>query len=137
MADVKIRFVNMDKSEALEQYTREHIQSLTHRLDGRHGTHKSIEVRFCLDAKDSRGHIRDTEAMISYHYPGIAETFHVRKHDPDPHRALIEAIHALEVVVQKATDKMRNGRHNIGKSKRSVDELKNPEYYNAPRAEGT
>lgn len=134
MAEVKIRFVNMDRSLALEDYTREHIQSLTHRLDGRHGSHKMIEVRFSLDAKDSRGRIRDTEAMISYHYPGISETFHVRKHDPDPHRALIEAIHALEVVVQKATDKMRNGRHYIGKSKHSVQDLKNPDY-NSPEPE--
>lgn len=128
MADLKIRFVNMDRSEALEEYTREHIGALLRRLDGRPGSNKYIEVRYCIDAKGSEGQIRDTEVMISYKYPGISEAIHVRKHAPDPHHALIEAIHATERVVQKATEKIESGRHTVGKSNQSIDELKNPEF---------
>lgn len=131
MVDLKIRFVNMDRSLALEEYTREHIQALLRRLDGRPGNSKYIEVRYCIDARGAAGNTRDTECMITYKYPDLHDSIHVRKHAEDPHHALIEAIHATECVIQKATVKMQGGRRTVGKTNHSVESLKNPDFDDA------
>lgn len=127
MSEINFRYVNLDRSEALEQYTYEHMQNLLRRLDGRHGGAKDIEVRFSLENRGTQGQIKDCEVMISYRYPGLSEAIHVKKHGTDIKLVLIEAIHATEVVIHKATEKFEGGRHHIGKSKKSVRDFKRAE----------
>lgn len=110
MANIKIRFVNFDRSEALETYTEEHMHNLVTRIDRRPGETKSIEVQFRLDNKAVFGTVKDSEVMISYKYPGLKNIFHVKKHGKDLRKALIEAIHAMETLIQKATEKSEGGR---------------------------
>lgn len=120
MANLKIRFINFEKSLALETYTEKHIGSLTRRLNFRPGLNKSIEINFKLDAKAPYGTVKNNEVMISYKYPGIAETFHVKKKGNDLRVVLLDAIKATETVIRRASEKMESGRRTLGKTKKSV-----------------
>lgn len=124
MAQLKIRFVNFDRSVALEAYTRKHIESLMRRLDRRPGKTKSIEIQFKLDAKAPLGTIKNSEVMISYRYPGVKKILHVKKMGTDLRKVLNEAIHAAETVIQRTSEKSESGRRTIGKSKRFVRALR-------------
>lgn len=125
MAQLKIRFVNFDRSEALETYTRKHIESLMRRLDRRPGETKSIEVQFKLDAKAPLGTLKNSEVMISYRYPGVKKILHVKKTGADLRKVLSEAIHAAETVIQRTSEKSESGRRTMGKSKRFIRDLRN------------
>ncbi len=120
MAQLKIRFVNFDRSEALEAYTKKHLGSLSRRLDRRPGGPKSIEVQFKLDAKAPLGSLKNSEVMISYRYPGVKNILHVKKNGTDLRQVLIEAIRTTETVIQKASEKSESGRRNLGRTKKSV-----------------
>lgn len=124
MAQLKIRFVNFDRSEALEDYTRKHVESLMRRLDRRPGKTKSIEVQFKLDAKAPLGSLKNSEVMISYRYPGVKKILHVKKTGMDLRIVLNEAIHAAETVIRRTSEKSESGRRTVGKSKRFVRDLK-------------
>lgn len=125
MSEITFRYANMDRSEALEQYTYEHMQNLLRRLDGRHKGPKDVEVRFEVSNRDSQGQIKECEVMITYRYPGLSEPIYVKKSGMDIKYILVDAIHTTETVVQKETDKFEGGRHNIGKSKRTIDDIQN------------
>ena len=124
MAQLKIRFVNFDRSVALENYTRKHLNDLLRRLDRRPGGPKSIEVQFKLDAKAPLGSLKNSEVMIRYRYPGVKNTLHVKKTGIDLRKVLVAAIRATETVIQRASEKSEGGRKTIGKSKRFVRSLK-------------
>lgn len=124
MSDVKIRFVNCEKSLALESYTRKHVSGLLRRLDRRHGKSKSLEVQFKLDAKAPLGILKNSEVMISYRYPGIQKILHVKKMGVDLRIVLIEAIHAIQSMIQKESEKSEGGRRTLGKSKKTVRSMK-------------
>lgn len=124
MTKIKIRFVNFDRSLALEDYTEKHIANLVRRLDRRPGETKSIEVQFKLDARAPLGTVKNSEVMISYKYPGVKNILHVKKNGTDLRKVLIEAIHATETVIQRATEKTEGGRRTLGRTKRSVRRLK-------------
>lgn len=124
MAQLKIRFVNFDRSAALETYTRKHIESLMRRLDRRPGETKSIEVQFKLDAKAPLGTLKNSEVMISYRYPGVKNILHVKRQGIDLRRVLMEAIKTTEVLIQRATEKSEGGRRTLGKSKRRVRDIR-------------
>lgn len=123
MANLKIKFINFDKSAALETYAEKHVGSLVRRLDKRPGQSKSIEIHFKLDAKAPYGTVKNNEVMISYKYPGIAETFHVKKKGNDLRIVLVDAIKATETVIRRASEKMESGRKTLGKIKKSVKTL--------------
>lgn len=123
MANLKIRFINFDKSPALETYAEKHVESLVRRLDSRPGQSKSIEVHFKLDAKAPYGTVKNNEVMISYKYPGITKIFHVKKKGIDLRVVLMDAIRATETVIRRASEKMEGGRKTLGKTKKSIREL--------------
>ena len=123
MADLKIKFINFDKSPALETYTAKHIGSLVRRLNARPGQSKSIEIHFKLDAKAPYGTVKNNEVMIAYKYPGIANAFHVKKKGNDLRVVLLDAIKATETVIRRASEKMESGRDKLGKNKKSVRTL--------------
>ncbi|OFZ31392.1 MAG: hypothetical protein A2622_02060 [Bdellovibrionales bacterium RIFCSPHIGHO2_01_FULL_40_29] len=124
MAQVKIRFVNFDRSTALETYTEKHVENLLRRIETRHGDSKSIEVQFRLDNRASLGTIKNSEVMISYRYPGIKKILHIKKQGSDLRKVLVEAIRATEGMIQRASEKSEGGRRKLGKSKHSVRELR-------------
>jgi hypothetical protein len=124
MAQLKIRFVNFQKSDALEVYTKKHIENLMRRLDRRPGASKSIEVQFRLDAKAPLGSIKNSEVMISYRYPGIKNIFHIKKNGTDLRKVLVEAILATEKTIRRESEKAEGGRRTLGKSKRTIRELR-------------
>ena len=124
MAQLKIRFVNFDRSIALENYTQKHIESLLRRLDRRRGESKSIEVQFKLDAKAPLGSLKNSEVMISYRYPGIQNILHVKKMGIDLRKVLNEAIHAAETLIQRKSEKSEGGRRTLGRSKRLVRNIR-------------
>ncbi len=124
MAQIKIRFVNFDRSEALEEYTQKHMEGLSRRLDRRPGKTKSIEVQFKLDAKAPLGSLKNSEVMISYRYPGVKQILHVKKTGTDLRKVLIEAIKATETVIRRTSEKSETGRRTLGHSKRNVRNLK-------------
>ena len=120
MANFKIKFINFDKSEALEVYAHKHIGSLERRLDLRAGQNKSIEIHFKIDAKAPYGTVKNNEVMISYKYPGIAKPFIVKKKGTDLRAVLLDAIKTTETVIQRASEKKESGRNMLGKNKKSV-----------------
>lgn len=124
MAKIKIRFVNFDRSLALEDYTEKHIANLVRRLDRRPGETKSIEVQFKLDARAPLGTIKNSEVMISYRYPGVKNILHIKKNGTDLRKVLIEAIHATETVIQRASEKSEGGRRTLGKTKKSIQKFR-------------
>ena len=124
MAKLKIRFVNFDRSPALETYTQKHIASLVRRIDRRPGESKSIEVQFKLDARAPLGTIKNSEVMISYKYPDLKKVLHVKRTGTDLRQVLVEAIRATETAIQKASEKMEHGRRKVGRSQRNVREFK-------------
>lgn len=127
MAQLKIRFVNFDRSPALETYTQKQVENLMRRLDRRVGQTKSIEVQFKLDAKAPLGTLKNSEVMISYRYPGMKKILHLKKTGVDLRKVLNEAISATENVIQRATEKSESGRRTLGKTKRLVRDLKRSE----------
>lgn len=110
MANLKIRFINFARSEALEEYTEKHIHSLLNRLERREGTMKSIEVQFKMDARAPFGQVKNSEVMIAYRYPGIKEILHIKKQGADLRKVLVEAIHAAETLIQKKTERRESNR---------------------------
>ena len=124
MAQLLIKYVNFERSTALEEYTDKHITGLMRRLDRRGGKSKSIEVQFRLDAKAPFGSLKNSEVMISYKYPGAKKIIHVKKMGIDLRKVLIEAIEATEKVIRRISEKNETGRRTIGKTKRSVRALK-------------
>lgn len=123
MTQVQIRFVNFDRSEALEFYTEEHMKGLLKRIERRPGESKSVEVQFKQEAKAPLGSLKDCEVMISYRYPGIKKILHIKKHGADIKKVLIEAIRATESAIRRSTEKSESGRKTLGKSKLKVREL--------------
>lgn len=124
MAQLTIRFVNFERSTALEAYTRKHIEGLMRRLDRRAGAAKSIDVQFKLDAKAPLGSLKNSEVFISYRYPGLKSVIRVKKNGVDLRQVLIEAIDSTEKVVRRNTEKSEAGRRTLGKTKRTVRALK-------------
>ncbi|MBK9324325.1 MAG: HPF/RaiA family ribosome-associated protein [Bdellovibrionaceae bacterium] len=124
MAQLKIRFVNFERSIALEEYTQKHIEGLMRRLDRRPGQTKSIEVQFRLDARAPLGTLKNSEVMISYRYPGVKKILHVKKTGADLRKVLNDAIHAAETVIQRESEKSEGGRRTLGKSKHLVRSLR-------------
>lgn len=124
MAQLKIRFVNFERSEALETYTQKHVGNLMRRLDRRPGKTKSIEVQFRLDARAPLGRLKNSEVMISYRYPGVNKILHVKKTGTDLRKVLNEAIHAAETLIQRISEKSEGGRRTMGKSKRLIEDLR-------------
>ncbi len=124
MAQLTIRFVNFERSTALETYTRKHIEGLMRRLDRRNGQAKSIDVQFKLDAKAPLGSLKNSEVMVSYKYPGLKKVIHVKKNGIDLRAVLLDAIDATEKVIRRDTEKVESGRRTLGKSKRTVRDMK-------------
>lgn len=122
MAEVIIRFVNFDRSEALEEYTTKHIRNLVRRIDRRPGETKSIEIQFKLDARAPLGSVKNSEVMISYRYPGVKKILHTKKQGSDLRKVLIEAIKTTEVMIQRAAGKSEEGRRTRAKVKHQVSE---------------
>ena len=110
MARIKVRFVNFAHSDALAEYAKKHIESLSRRLERRLAKDPAIEVQFRLDARAPMGTVKNSEVMIHYRYPGLKKEIYVKKYNKDLRRALIEAIHAAETIIQKATEKYESGR---------------------------
>ncbi len=121
---ITIRFVNFQRSEALEDYTYKHVRSLLRRLQRRPGEAKSIDVQFKLDARAPMGSLKNSEVLVHYRYPGIRKALYIKKNGTDLRSVLLDAIEALEAVVQRSTEKAESGRRNMGKTKRKVRELK-------------
>lgn len=120
MATIEIRFVNFDRSVALETFVRKHIGSLLRRYEKQSkGPHK-LEISFKLDAKAPLGTIKNSEVMIAYKYPGTQKQIVVKKQGSDLRRALQESVKALNGAVQKLTEKNESGRRTQGKTKRRV-----------------
>jgi len=117
---IEIRFINFDRSEALETFVTKHIGALVRRYEKRaSGPHK-LQVHFKLDARAPLGNLKNSEVMIVYKYPGTAKELIVKKQGADLRKALQEAVHALNSAVQKLTEKNEAGRRTIGKTKRYV-----------------
>lgn len=124
MSLYKIRFVNFERSPALETFTEKSIAGILHRLEQRPGNNKSVEIQFRLDAKAPLGSIKNNEVKISYKYPGIKKVFHVKKTGSDLREVLKDAIHATETLIRRATEKSESGRRTLGKSKKHVKSLR-------------
>lgn len=117
---IEIRFVNFDRSEALEAFVTKHLGALIRRYEKRaSGPHK-LEVHFKLDAKAALGKIKNSEVIISYKYPGTAKELVVKKQGADLRKVLQEASKSLNTAVQKLTEKNEGGRRTLGKSKRHI-----------------
>lgn len=120
MSQIKIRFVNFDRSSALETFTLKALKGLDRRLDRRPGESKSIEVQFKLDARAPLGLIKNSEVMISYRYPGIKKVIQVKRQGVDLRKALHEAVLRIESQVRRLTEKTESSRRTWGKTKRHV-----------------
>jgi ribosome-associated translation inhibitor RaiA len=117
---IEIRFVNFDRSEALETFVEKHVGALLRRYQKQvNGPHK-LEVHFKLDAKAALGKLKNSEVLILYKYPGTAKEVVVKKQGADLRKALQEAVKALNTAVQKLTEKNESGRRTMGKTKRHV-----------------
>lgn len=120
MANIKIRFINFDRSEALEIYVEKHLGALLRRYEkSETGPHK-LEVHFKLDAKAPLGTLKNSEVIIIYKYPGVQKELVVKKQGIDLRQVLLEATHSLSTVVQKLTEKRESGRRTQGRTKRHV-----------------
>jgi len=117
---IEIRFINFDRSEALETFVSKHIGSLVRRYQKRADGPHRLEVHFKLDAKAALGNLKNSEVLILYKYPGTAKELVVKKQGKDLRKALQEAVKALNTAVQKLTEKNEAGRRTIGKTKRHV-----------------
>ena len=104
---IDIRFVNFDRSEALETYVRKHLGSLLKRFEKSDSGPHTFEVHFKLDAKAPLGQIKNSEVMLSYRYPGLSKPMHIHKKGADLRKAFMQAVHALKDAVQKNTVKKK------------------------------
>lgn len=118
MAKIEIRFINFDRSEALETFVEKHLGSLLKRYEKQTGGPHKIEVHFKLDAKAPLGKLKNSEVLIAYKYPGTKKSIFVKKQSADLREALLECIHALSTSVQKITEKQESGRRTQGRSKK-------------------
>lgn len=123
MANLAIRFVNCDRSPALETYAETHLHRLLTRLDRRRGQNKSIELQFKDGARTPDGELSDVEVSLTYRYPGLRKPLHFRKHGMDPRSTLIDVIDAAENTIQKETEKKETGRRTLGHTKQAIREL--------------
>lgn len=117
---IEIRFVNFDRSQALETFVEKHVGALLRRYQKQvNGPHK-LQVYFKLDAKAALGNLKNSEVLILYKYPGTSKEVVVKKQGADLRKALQDAVKALNSAVQKLTEKKESGRRTIGKTKRHV-----------------
>jgi ribosome-associated translation inhibitor RaiA len=123
VASIDIRFINFDRSEALEVFVEKHLGSLLRRYEKRaKGPHK-LQVHFKLDAKAPMGKLKNSEVFIAYKYPGTSKEVIVKKQGSDLRQVLQEASHSLNSAVQKLTEKNESGRRTQGKTKKSVKQI--------------
>lgn len=123
MANLDFKFVNVEKSAALEEYAREHIRNLMRRLDRAQGDTKFIEVLFRSESKKAEGTLNSVEVQITYKHPGIRQAFHVKKHGSDLRSVLDEVITALENSVERAVAKKVGSRRKKTKSSIAAQEI--------------
>ena len=110
MAQLDIKFVNVEKSPALEVYATDHVRNLMKRLDSCPGESKFIDILFRSESKSNEGTIKGAEVLITCRYPSIRGNFHIRKHGTDLRSVLDEAIASLENSLQRALAKKVGGR---------------------------
>lgn len=107
---IDVKFVNFQRSEALEEYVQKHIHPLIRRLQKKSVGPHHFEVNFKLDARAPFGQVKSSEVVLIYRYPGLTKDFVVKKKGADLRKVLMQAIHSLKDAVQKATEKREGGR---------------------------
>lgn len=127
MEALNIRFVNCDRSQALETFAESHLQRLIKRLEGRRGGLKAIDLIFREEARTVHGELNQCEVTLAYRYPGLKRPIVVKKKGLDLRSTLMEVIHAAENAIQKATEKSEDGRRLVGRSKTSVRDFRRNE----------
>jgi ribosome-associated translation inhibitor RaiA len=115
---VEIRFVNFDRSEALETYVHKHLGSLLKRFEKREAGPHTFEVHFKLDAKAPLGQIKNNEVILIYRYPGLSKPVHIHKKGADLRKVFMQAVHTLKDSVQKSTEKKEGARRKLRSSRR-------------------
>lgn len=117
---LQIKFINFDKSPALETFVKSHLGALKRRLKTKKVDLAKIKVSLRLDAKAPMGQLKNSQATIQARVPGIPKSFVASQKDANLRVAVKEASVAITKMVRRETEKKERSRKTMGKTMRRV-----------------
>ena len=107
--DYKFDYVNLTRSETLEDLVARRLSSLEKRVQIRDAKKKvSVNVKFVVDARSPFGNLKDSHVVIDVKVPGIPKLLVAKKKDVDLRKAVTNAADSLLKEVRRYTEKQEH-----------------------------
>ena len=105
----KFDYVNLGRSETLENLVSRRLGSLEKRVEMRDNSKKvTLKVKFVVDSRSAYGHLKDSHVVIEVKIPGIPKALIAKKKDADLRKAVTKAADTLLKEVRRYTEKQEH-----------------------------
>lgn len=118
----KLNFVNVDNSEAINQYMRQQCSWLIDKMDAHPGRFK-FDMKVRAEARTPEGQVKSYQVMGEIRIAG-SKILKVRKKNKDIKKAIDEATQSLEKQMRRLSRKKVRSRTTVGKTLKPVREYK-------------
>jgi ribosome-associated translation inhibitor RaiA len=106
--DYDFDYVNLGRSETLENLVAKRLGPLEKRAGIRNGNEVKVKVRFVVDTRSAFGNLKDSHVVIDVKVPGIPKLLVAKKKDADLRKAVTKAADTLLKEVRRYTDKQEH-----------------------------
>lgn len=105
----KYDYVNLERSETLENLVSRRLSSLEKRVEIRDQSKKVLlKVKFVVDSRSPYGNLKDSHVVIEVKVPGIPKLLVAKKKDSDLRKAVTKAADTLLKEVRRYTEKQEH-----------------------------
>ena len=105
----KFDYVNLGRSETLENLVTRRLASLEKRVEMRDSSKKvTLKVKFVVDSRSAYGHLKDSHVVIEVKIPGIPKALIAKKKDADLRKAVTKAADTHLKEVRRYTEKQEH-----------------------------
>ncbi|MCB0351413.1 MAG: HPF/RaiA family ribosome-associated protein [Bdellovibrionales bacterium] len=121
--EIEFQFNGFKNTKTLETYVVKRFQTLKRRIDTRFHD-SNVLLRGSIVAKNSEGHAESFLAELSVKVPRSRTPYMVKKTETDFRTAVSEAVHAMETLLRRDSEKRERSRKTVGKSMKLVSKVK-------------
>ncbi len=121
--EIDFQFKDFANTKTLETYVLKRFQTLKRRIDTRFHN-ASVLLRGMVVARNGDGQAESFMAELSVKVPRSRTPYIVKKTENDFRSAVSEAVHAMEALLRRDSEKRERSRKTVGKSLKLVSKVK-------------
>lgn len=121
--DIQFQLTDFSSTNALQDYVVKRFHAIKRRVDARFHD-SNVLLRGQITAKTDEGHAKEFQAELILKVPRSRTPYIVKKVNVDFRTAVSDAIHALETLLRRDSEKRERSRKTVGKSLKLVRKVK-------------